>query len=360
MVACTLLDKKQHSIVSSLEFTSMSRMDQNLVCKNCHSDLYDRFEKDPHFNAYKHLMEHVKVVEQESFGQPEYLEVLKEIESCIGCHAPKNLFETIFPTEENEIVSFVEQLSKKNIIVPEGREEEASRIMGVDCISCHVGNGQIYGGSKKKNGSLNSCAPVYSEFMANDLGCAPCHTGAVKTKYNNHFETIRNSNSCLSACHQDFIETEQGRQNSHLFVRLGKDSLGNKLLHDDITISKKDKALIVKWINNDLPHLIDVCPEVLLTLKLSDDAENFQEDTIYFNRRHLHDPLLKNYFTERDVPGNEGIEFPAFSDSFVYHYNLEGLNFDPKFIEYSTFFKHQYWFPDTFGIKEFSKKIELQ
>ncbi|HXH18634.1 MAG TPA: hypothetical protein VNJ07_06080 [Chitinophagales bacterium] len=338
----------------------LSRIEQIKRCATCHPKEYQNELIGPHWASYTKLMEHISYVQTSPHYTDEWREGVKnKLQACLSCHAGSNLYETVFSGLESEAnpARFTEENYPKLFYPPPPREDEDSRITGVDCLTCHARNNKVitHAGFKPSGIKMEGqCDVVPSVFFSNDLNCVSCHNFTFKNTMKNVSNGLvaAHETNCLK-CHQEYDESGKG---THYYYwkhdpPQKKRPHSMELFHC-ITVSLKQEEaaqyIIFHWQNNNAPHGYPDCAEYIIELALVASAR----DTIplgieRINRKVDQGATMKAIFKSGEPPGIPG--YCNYIDSEPLHReyrieNISDLNLFKVLVTLKV--KSQYWAGD--------------
>ena len=355
--ACTESSSANNSMFDE-EFLKLSRKEQIEKCASCHQSVHQDELAGPHYNAYTNLKKHEEIVNSENYKDDFYTEhVNNNVNSnCLGCHAPENLFETVFK-EHKEPEKLKDWLFSFKHVPLEARKVKENLISGVDCLTCHFDGKSVVSNNKKfkKANDTIPCNPIYSGFFSDiSLTCYPCHIDEYKSmdisfKENNIIDM--NCNSC-------HVKQKNGEKTHYYYWKVTDSSQSNHLIEnllENFTLvfdEKKGSQASVVFDNKNFPHGMGLCPELVIVLSIFDkDNLLLHEEKIRFNRKAEFDDDMFEYFGNKRLGGEIGNKISTFmrkEEFSIAFYDFEKA----QAYQFSLLKKQQYWFPDSLGMMQ--------
>ncbi len=356
LICCRNNVKSPHEM-DAAGFSLLSRTQQVEKCGSCHKDILKNELEGPHANSYKKLMEHIEFINSSRFDQKEYAELVETAKlNCMRCHAPENLYETIFKNYSTSSDSLINLFTHQGPVFPEWRKDSASLITGVDCMSCHFDGKRVVTGktfSVSKTDSCPSfCSPLASNLFSSNANCAPCHYDAVSGMYHLTDADEKTLSSCSSSCHQEY----QNNTGTHYYWWLHDPSdktrpvvLGGIFNGLVFSLNNTSSVLNARWNNYAIPHTMNECREITALVEVkSSDNTLLASKKIRLNRKDFHDKAaLSACFKDKKVPGYRGEEFTEIAKSISSSISLPPYTGNELKISISGGHKPQYWFPDS-------------
>lgn len=363
--ACTESSSANNSMFDE-EFLKLSRKEQIEKCASCHQSVHQDELAGPHYNAYTNLKKHEEIVNSENYKDDFYTEhVNNNVNSnCLGCHAPENLFETVFK-EHKEPEKLKDWLFSFKHVPLEARKVKENLITGVDCLTCHFDGKSVVSNNKKFKNANDTipCNPIYSGFFSDiSLTCYPCHIDEYKTM-DISFKENNIVNMNCNSCH---LQQKNGEKTHYYYWKVS-DSLQQNHLIDgllknfslQINQSEKNNAALI-FDNNTFPHDIGVCPELIIVLNLFDkDTILLQKEKIRFNRKAQYDDSMYEYFGNKKLGGEIGKSIAFFMQKETYNLNIDDIK-KVKFYKLSLLKKQQFWFPDSVGLYQEAELLVVE
>lgn len=336
------------------EFAKLSRLEKIQQCANCHNSVHDNELVGPHFNAYKMLKEHSDYVNSSYYDEAFYTEHVNRNfeEGCLKCHAPDNMFETIFRNHNNEDSLKNWLLSQKHVPLTPRKDNLNT---GVDCLTCHFDGTGVISSNKRFNKSTEiSCNPKYSKFFSNiSVTCYPCHIDEYNSM-NTTFEKLNITGVNCNNCHQ---KTVDGKNTHYQYWTLGPEQKENrliKMLASDFSLNlntKGDTSSII-WNNTTKPHAIGLCPELVFVAEvLNKDSAVIASEKYRVNRKIEFDTSMYEYFGKNTLGGETGFQVIDFKSDTSLPFIIRNNKKSATFFRFSIIKKQQYWFPDSLGVK---------
>jgi hypothetical protein len=354
----------KHDFTASDEFKKLSRSEQVEKCGSCHKEIYENEMAGPHANAYKNLQAHIAFIESDAYDYATYKKIVSTAkEACIGCHASKNMYESIFTMGDNDYEMTTTFFGKKR--KPRMRDE-ASRMTGIDCITCHFDGEAVITGTNFESSDTGNCPgycnPVASPFFSSIANCAPCHMGQFKGTRD--FNEQNKVNLTCASCHE-----EKNPSGKYTHYTYWAHNPPNKLLPDYLNLFTgirgeylADKNVVkIIWKNNLTPHEASHCTELAAIITILDDSLAVAKDTIRLNRKTVHVENMSKSIDVKEFPGTAGLEFKGLGDSIVKFISLPLLSGKQPMYKLSLLGikKEQYWLSDSIHTKYYQKIITL-
>jgi hypothetical protein len=341
---------------------NMSRIELLNTCKSCHLNQHENEMIGPHANAYESLLEHKDYVNKKEYHSPQWTQLVNHSfeTTCIGCHAPINLFEGVYSGMEFMQLAELRNVHTSNFFkLPKPREATDNRISGIDCLSCHYNGKHILATGnfleKEEYKSIKGyCFPKPSAFLSSDLLCTSCHHDNYNEKDN--FENITSMN--CNGCHTE--KTNFNNTHYTYWKKSQKQLTDSSYFHSiisNLNITSDKLRIYINLKNGTIPHLFNVCRETIIYLDLIDHLDNvIVKDQIVLNRREDHLSSFKSYSSKFSIElqGKVGSSFKYKTD--VISKKIErAQNKGIKKINVNVVTKGQYWHNDSSGVSTFKK-----
>jgi len=346
------------------DFNKLSRVEQIKKCGECHKSEYKNELEGPHYAATAALMGHKSFVNSDKYKCSFYTDFVNKNYSsaCFGCHASVNLFESTLKTYKNSD-SLSAALLSCNFFKMTARDNINNQSTGVDCITCHFdGKGVLSGNEKYKQPSTAPCNPKYASFLKNiSMSCYPCHFDETKTWVNINGKYPDMSISC-NTCHEK--QDSKGVGTHFYYWTREKRDDQNKVysqLVDDFSIqdNKANGNSYIKWINKSVPHILGLCPELIIKFEVLDiNSVVLGKVAIRVNRKKEYDKIIYENIDKHSLPGLFGDDIPPYGEERTYLINIRNRA-EAKTLKIEISKKAQYWFPDSLGMVTFSKVKSL-
>lgn len=354
-----------HDFAASAEFKKLSREEQIKKCGSCHQAIYDNEMIGPHANSYKNLKAHMDFIMSDSYDYATYKNLIQEgKEACYGCHASKNLYESLFDWGETDYEMKKTLLGKRKKPRP---RDEMLWSTGIDCITCHFdGEGVVTGKdfvSTNTRDCPDYCSPFASSFFSSNANCAPCHIGQFKDTED--FNKANRAAFTCATCHE-----EKDAKGKYTHYTYWAHTPKNKPLPDYLNlftgirathVAEKNAVKIV-WKNGLTPHQASHCTELAAFLVVTKDSIDVYRDTIRLNRKIEHVKNMAKKVNVTEFPGAEGLEFAGFNDSIVKMIPLPSSYAGASGFQISVvgIKKEQYWLSDSIHTRYFEKTMTVQ
>lgn len=341
-----------HNFVLSEEFNSLTRQEQILKCANCHRQEFDNEIKGPHSFAYKSISAHKEFVNSKQYDCDFYTQhVNRSYDHCMGCHTPKNLYETLLTDSGQTPSEFIKSIL--NIKHPRPIVRDAkTQSTGIDCMSCHF-DGRKMVSLKHVPSKIDSIVKeqTLEVITTNNLNCYLCHADAVRNFNPSMSIKLTGSALCIN-CHQEYSPSDKG---THYFYwqHDPADKLNpkpTKLLDDfKFALSESKREGVITWTNTQIPHKISPGPEMILFCEiLAKDSTPLGNTTIRINKKREFDEEMYKTLGNNKQRGIEGDDIPLDGQAIKYYFPIKNPT-AAKYFKVSFTHKSQYWFPDSSG-----------
>jgi hypothetical protein len=334
-------------------FSGMSRSEQLAACARCHPTQFENEIQGPHFNAVKNLYAHQSFVNSNKYDCDFYTRhVNREVNNtCLRCHAPENLFETIFSSYKTHSDSLQALWANGAKVFPLIREDKSTHQTGVDCMSCHYDGQNILAGPNfKANPDLTpneTCKPVTDAFFASDYACLSCHTSNMVSPTAIYHAGITANTDCKS-CHQEY--DDKGKGTHYYYWRHGNKSKPRHLrkVYDITSAKLSGDEILVELINNYMPHQMGSGPEYVMKFFVENkNNKRIELGTKYFNRKVTHDETMFNAMEGNFLGGNAGIN-PIYAKPEKISFSKQSIALGKNSrLIVQLYSKGQYWFNDS-------------
>ncbi len=339
-----------HDFLQSEEFKTLNRKEQITKCASCHKEQVENESKGPHGNAYQQLVAHRDFVNSDKYSCGFYTRsVNRSFNDCMGCHAPKNLFETSLKDTLNNPDKFIAGLLQISHPRPESRTGEGSRVTSIDCFSCHYdGKGMV---SLKHVSSKDDSIPALQTLTTitkNNISCFTCHADVVK-QIKPKIAIARTGSVLCVNCHQEY---SSGKGTHYYYWSHDpKEKVNSKMywLMDDFRFKLSGKGGEITWNNTSIPHRISPGPEMILNCDVLDkDSNLLGHKTIRINKKKEFDAEMYSNMENNTHLGEYGNDVPLDGSEIKYSVLLKNAT-KAKLFRISLIHKAQYWFPDSLG-----------
>jgi hypothetical protein len=291
----------------------------------------------PHAASYIKLAEHADHIQDSPHFTDHWREGVKtNMQSCLACHAGGNLYETVFAglESENDESKYTRQNYPKLFSPPPPRSDEASRITGVDCLTCHVKDDKVITNASFRQSSATvegQCNLLPSKFFSHPLNCNSCHGFTYKNTLKNVEEGLVSADAmnCLR-CHQEYDASGKG---THYYYWKHdpphKKRPPEMELFHCISISSKKEAgtsyVVFRWKNNNAPHGYPDCAEYIIELSLlSAEGDTIGIAAERINRKVDQGAAIKAVF-QGEPPGVAGYCNYVESEPLHREYPIQGV-----------------------------------
>lgn len=287
-----------------------------MKCAQCHQDVFKQWQEGPHSNTNKMLEQHKRETFDIKKFDPHYKEKVRvEFDSCLQCHISTNVYEELYSTvyegkSDEYIKQFLAQDKWKGM---KPRVDVPSRETGVDCLTCHVKDGQVltrenYHQSKDFSQMKDFCNPKPTKFFSSEFNCFACHQGTNVEMWQIQEKTGDKSMSCMN-CH--FGENKEG----HFIPWHSDDNPERKLKYSALIFQsfkfQKNKAkLQISWKNDFKPHGFNGMQEFYVTVRFLNASKQLAEDVSRINSREGYlEKWNRRYYKGDPIPGITGDPF---------------------------------------------------
>ena len=296
---------------------NVSRAEQVQKCASCHREVYENELIGPHATAYTNVLEHIEHVKNSPNFNSAWKQAVLMVDRCAKCHASENLYETVFSGLEAEVDETKYSSDHYPDIFSQAlpRDNGASRMSGIDCLTCHVKNNKVITSESFKPSGIKmegQCDVMPSKFFSHNLNCITCHKVIYKNtlkNVENGLVTVEDAN-CIK-CHQEYDENGKG---THYYYwkhdAPGKTRTHNMDLFSCVSVSLKQsgdtKYIVFNWQNQNAPHQYPECAEYIVDVKLiTGDNDTVFLGSERINKKEDQGPEILKLFKD-DHPGIAG------------------------------------------------------
>lgn len=348
-----------HAFLESADFQKLERAEQLKKCGSCHQREFENELKGPHYNAFKYLKEHVEFVNSSLYDCYFYRDHVNEsYTQCKSCHAPQNLYETLLYDSLGSKEKTLAKLMSISNPRPLPREDN-ELLTGIDCLSCHLKNGEIHLARTAFNEEDSTLEKqTRATILENNLLCYACHSEVVRS-INPAIAMQRTGVVRCTSCHQEY---SNGQGTHYYFWQHEAEGKHNpkieKILADFTYLyDKSNKQVLIQWLNRSIPHKISSGPEMVFYCNVLDNAgRSIARDTIRINKKAEFDKIMYKHMQNNYHLGVYGIDVPTDDSPRIFSVSLANASV-PDSIEITFVHKSQYWFPDSLGSELTVKKF---
>jgi len=348
-------------------FNALGRQEQVLVCASCHPKQYENEMAGPHANAYDKLMLHINETQVTTYPHAFYGNFINGLDDqvCASCHATGDLFQDYFSAPDNGSPKHWKE--ENHFPLPTGRSDTSSFRMGVDCLTCHYdGKRVMAAGNFVASDTLNpllSCLPVASTVLSSDLGCMPCHPDNRVNDNELYYTGLEPGKNCIS-CHQEKDGSGKGTHYYYWKYDSEQRTKANPLLsfYAPASISIENNNVLVRWKNENLPHAIGQCPEMVVKITVEDKNQtSLAGADLRFNRRDYYGAKMLQMFGGNTLPGVSGFMPVLYKTDTMIVLPIPARKVeDAVVVTVNGISKTQYWHHDSTGVVRYSKQTQLR
>lgn len=254
--ALQVLLRKPQVAVRSTTHASIARQS----CMECHAPIAEEWRESYHYKSLtgKYWKE---------IRAAGYVDLFQRVrKACVNCHAPANVLDLTPGTEgvatsgatELGIECTPSLLKEPHGVVPAARWDDVE--LGVDCVSCHVGQHGITGSGRRPTAEHETVADrrFQDPALTADGLCGICHRSAVEAWKRTEF--ARQGITCLD-CHMPNVTAPSVRggpsreRRSHRFPADKDESVLAKAIHASLEITGDETALL-RITNDRVGHFL--------------------------------------------------------------------------------------------------------
>lgn len=347
-------ESSYHGFLQTDSFKQLPRIMQIQKCAECHKQEYDNEMAGPHANAYKNLVAHKEFVNSDKYNCWFYTRrVNLNYENCAGCHAPQNMFQERLLNSNKYTNEFVANLLKLPFAGTKSRDNNAGRLTGIDCFSCHYDGDRMISllYTPKKGDSLPENQNL-ATITKNNLNCYPCHMESFQT-LNAALAIKKTGNTQCLSCHQEY--NSSGKGTHYLFWEHDNPEVKQNPLVVSVMDEFRPEVILDKstvritWRNTAYPHKLSFCPERIVQCDILDkDSVILGTKKIRVNDKEQFDKITYEEHQKNLLYGEIGDTVLTNGEAHVYDLQLKNVT-KASMMRIKYYNKAQYWFPDSLG-----------